>query len=186
MNRLIVAGIALVSAFAAAPAEGQFGGRLSAEPYVGYGFFGSLPKTGAELQADLAFGARVGYRMSQQWGVFGSFQRSTPGVTGNLAGVRVDQGEIDLDHWSAGIEFSYVPRGGAERMLPVLLEAGLGQARYGGGSSDLAVNLGIASALQLSPRLAIRYGANDYVSNYRNGDGIVNQIFVRVGAELSF
>jgi hypothetical protein len=91
-----------------------------------------------------------------------------------------------VDHWSTGIEFSYVPRGGAEGMLPILLEAGIGQARYDGMHNDLAVNLGIASALQLTPIFGIRYGVNDYISNYRNGDGIVHQIFARVGAEITF
>src|SRR5690606_25621608 len=90
----------------------------------------------------------------------------------------------NLDHWSAGVEFSYVPRGGAEGMLPVLLEAGLGQTRYEGGS-DFAANIGIASRLQLTPMVAVRYGANDYISNY-NGEGVVNHVYVHVGAELTF
>jgi hypothetical protein len=164
--------LGLALALSAGTADAQVGGRFSAEPYVAYGFFGDLP-TDPRLEADIAYGGRLGYHLSPQWGGFGNFQRSSPsGVT--------------VDHWSAGIEFSYVPRGGAEGMLPILLEAGLGQARYGGGSSDLAVNIGIASALQVTDRIALRYGANDYISNYRNGDGIVNQIFVRVGAEVVF
>jgi len=175
MNKLTIATAVLTLAVAslAQPASAQFGGRISVEPYVGYGFFGDLPESDATLEGDLALGARVGYALAPQWGVFGYFQRSTPS-------------EINVDHWSAGVDFSYVPRGGAEGMLPILLEAGLGQARYEGGSSDLAVNIGLASALQLTRNLAVRYGANDYISNYRNGDGIVNQIFVRVGAELTF
>ena len=162
-------------------AQGQTGGRLSAEPYVAYGFFGDLPESIATLEADVALGARVGYALTPQWGAFGSFQRSTPTASVGFAG-----GDVTVDHWSAGVEFSYVPRGGAEGMLPILLEAGLGQARYEDGPSDLAVNVGIASALQLSRNFAIRYGANDYISNYRNGDGVVNQVFVRIGAELTF
>jgi hypothetical protein len=186
MRKSILVAVSLVAAVAAAPAEGQLGGRLSAEPFVGYGFFGSLPGTNATLDGDLAYGARLGYQLSPQWGFFAAGQRSTPSVAGNLAGVQITGGEVTVDHWSAGVEFSYVPRGGAEGMLPILMEAGLGQARYGGGTSDLAVNIGLASALQLSPNLAIRYGVNDYISNYRNGNGITNQIFVRVGAELRF
>jgi hypothetical protein len=177
---------ALALVVLAAPAQAQFGGRLSAEPYVGYNFFGDLPGTSATLEADIAYGGRLSYAFSDQWALFANGQRSTPEVTGNLGGVRIEQGELTVDQWSAGVEFSYVPRGGAQGMLPVLLEAGLGQTRYAGGNNDLAVNLGIASALQLSPNFAIRYGANDYISNYRNGDGIVNQISVRVGAELTF
>lgn len=178
MRTLIILGALVPLIGFAQPAAAQLGGRLSLEPYVGYGFFGSLPDGGGRLESDVAYGGRVGYHLSPQWSLFGNGQRSTP----MLSDVR----EINVDHWSAGIEFSYVPRGGAEGMLPILLEVGLGQARYEGGTNDLAVNLGIASALQLSPNLAIRYGANDYISNYRNGDGIVNQIFVRVGAELRF
>lgn len=187
MKKLMVLGIAIVSAAAAAPADAQFGsGRITAEPYVGYGFFGSLPETNASLEADVAYGARLGFRMSDQWALFGNFQRSSPEVTGSLAGVQITGGEVDVDHWSAGVEFSYVPRGGAEGMLPILLEAGLGQARYAGGTNDLAANIGIASALNLSPNFGIRYGANDYISNYRGDNGVVHQIFVRVGAELRF
>jgi hypothetical protein len=183
MRKWILMGIGVALAATAATAEAQLGGRLSAEPYVGYGFFGDLPDTNASLDASIAFGGRVGYQLSDQWGLYGNYQRSQPSLTGTLAGL--GDRDLNVDHWSGGIEFSYVPRGGAEGMLPVLLEAGVGQARYSGLDSDFAVNLGIASAFQLSPNFAIRYGANDYISNYR-GDGIVNQIFVRVGAELTF
>lgn len=177
---LLTLAVAIAAAVVATPASAQFGGRVSVMPYVGYGFMGSLPETDVELEADIAFGARAAYHLSPQFSVFGNFQRSTPEVTsGNTTG-----GSTDLDHWSAGVEFSYVPRGGAEGMLPVLLEAGLGQTRYEG-RSDIAANIGIASRLQLTPMVGVRYGVNDYISNY-NGDGIVNHIYVHVGAELTF
>ena len=177
---------ALLSLALAAPAAAQ-APRISVEPYAGYGFYGSLPDGAGELEADVAYGARGSFHLSPQWALFGSFQRSTPQVVQQLPlGFRVEGGEVDVDHWSAGVEFSYVPRGGAEGMLPVLLEAGLGQVRYAGGQNDLAANLGIASALRLSRGFAIRYGANDYISNFDGDRGITNQVFVRVGAELSF
>jgi hypothetical protein len=187
MKKHLLFATALLSAALAVPAAAQVGeGRLSVEPYVGYGFFGSLPGTDASLEADLALGARAGYQLSPQFAVFGNYQRSTPTVTGTLPlGFQQNQGQMDVDHWSAGVEFSYIPRGGAEGMLPILLEAGLGQVRYEGGENDLAANLGIASALQLSRNFAIRYGANDYISNFRD-EGITNQVFVRVGGELRF
>ncbi len=172
--------LALLTVVAATPALGQAGGRITVEPFAGYGFFGNLPG-GGSLEGALTYGARGGYQLSDQWAAFGTFQRSNPEQQG-----LVSSRNITVDHWSGGIEFSYVPRGGAEGMLPIIMEAGLGQARYQGRTNDLAVNIGIASALQLTPNLAIRYGANDYISNYRGGDGIVNQIFVRVGAELRF
>src|SRR5690606_7912815 len=165
---------ALAAAMFAGEAHAQLGGRLSVEPYVAYGFFGDLPDTNVTIEADLALGAKVGYQLSPQWTAFVNGQRATP-----------DGGGGNIDHWSAGVEFAYVPRGGAEGMLPILLEAGLGQARYENGPSDFAANIGLASALQLSRNFGIRYGVNDYISNFNNGDGIVNQIFVRVGAELS-
>ena len=171
VSSFFIAGI--ITSMVVSPAEAQFDGRVSVEPYVGYGFFGDLPDTSFTLESDFALGGRVAYRITPQWSAFGNFQRSTPS-------------DVNVDHWSAGVEFSYVPRGGAEGMLPILIEAGLGQARYESGPSDLAVNLGLASALQLSPNFAIRYGANDYISNYNGGNGIVNQIFVQVGAELRF
>lgn len=176
----------LVTLFAAAPAAAQAGGRIGVEPFVGYGFFGQLPDDGPTIEAAVAYGARAFYQMSQQFALFGTYQRSQPEVTGLL------DSSSTVDHWSGGVEFSYVPRGGAEGMLPVILEAGLGQARYdfeGISSeprqSDLAVNLGIASALRFTDNFSIRYGANDYISNY-DDRGIVNHIFVRVGGELRF
>jgi hypothetical protein len=178
MKRILLA-LAMITAIAAAPAAAQAGGRITIEPFAGYGFFGSLPE-GPELEAAVTYGARGGFQLAPQWAAFATAQRSNPEVSGVLGR------ETTVDHWSGGIEFSYVPRGGAEGMLPILMEAGLGQVRYQGGTNDLAVNIGVASALQLTPNLAIRYGANDYISNYRGGDGIVNQIFVRVGAELRF
>ena len=180
---MTIVGVAALSAIMTAPASAQFGGRLSLEPFIGYGFFGELPESSGELGAALSYGGRVGYQIGTQWGAFGTFQRSKPEVT--ATGVGLPGGDINVDHWSAGIEFSYVPRGGAERMLPVLLEAGLGQARYQGGQSDLAVNLGIASAIEMTPNIRIRYGANDYISNFGEDLGIVNQIFVRVGVEVA-
>ncbi len=188
MLKRIVLSAALASAAFAAPAVAQQGPlqRLAVTPYVGYGFFGDLPDSGPELKSTIAYGGRASYALSPQWAVFGNYQRSTPEVEGSFAGITIDQGEIDVDHWSAGVEFSYVPRGGAEGMLPILLEAGLGQVRYGGDVNDLAANIGVASSLRLSDNLAIRYGANDYISNFRDDEGIVNQIFVQVGAELSF
>lgn len=182
--------LALVGAFAA-PASAQMGGRLSVEPYAGYGFFGDLP-SGPKLEAAIGYGGRVGFQLAPQWAVFANGQRSNPEAVGILSLDR-DRGAAQrVDQWSGGIEFSYVPRGGAEGMLPLLLEVGGGQTRYsysgliGPNHSDFAVNLGVASALQLSPNFAVRYGANDYISNYRGGEGIVNQVFVRVGAELTF
>jgi hypothetical protein len=158
--------------------------RISIEPYVGYNFFGSLPETDATLEADVAFGARAAYQLSPQWAVFGNFQRSTPDVTGSFRGVSNES--MNVDHWAGGIEFSYVPRGGAEGMLPIVIEAGLGQARYDGWDNDLAVKLGISSALRLSHNLAIRYGVDDYISNFQGDQGVVNQFVARVGAELRF
>ena len=186
MKKYTLFAAVLLSAAAAAPATAQVGeGRLSVEPYVGYGFFGSLPENGGELEADVALGARAAYQLSPQFAVFGNYQRSTPSVNSPLPTPILNEAEINVDHWSAGVEFSYVPRGGAEGMLPILLEAGLGQVRYEGGESDLAANIGVGSALQLGRNFAIRYGVNDYISNFRD-EGITNQVFVRVGGELRF
>lgn len=184
MNRIVVV-LALLLAAVTAPATAQLGGRITVQPYVGYGFYGSLPDDGARLESTLSYGGRLAYQMSDQFALFANGQRSKP-KTGQII-----ETEVTVDHWSAGVEFSYVPRGGAEGMLPILLEAGLGQARYeweGLGDlkeDDLAVNLGLASALRMTPNFSIRYGVNDYISNY-NSRGVTNQIFAQVGAELRF
>ena len=179
---LLTFALILAAGLSASPAAAQFGGRISLMPYVGYGFLGSLPDTEAELEADIAFGCRAAYQFSPQFAVFGNYQRTTPEVSIEDVGTGE---EINLDHWSAGVEFSYVPRGGAEGMLPILLEAGLGQARFEDGPSEIAANVGIASAIQLHPMFALRYGANDYIFNY-NDQGMVNHIYVHVGAEVTF
>jgi hypothetical protein len=182
MNRTLAV-LALLLAIAA-PASAQMGGRLSVQPYVGYGFFGTLPVNGPQLKESVAYGGRASFKLSDQFAVYGNFQRSQPEEVGTF------RGKLNVDHWTSGIEFSYIPRGGAEGMLPIILEAGLGQVRYediglfGGDATDLVTNLGIASALELSPNFAIRYGANDYISNF-NGRGLTNQIFVQVGAEFT-
>jgi hypothetical protein len=187
MKRALFATAALAAVFSAAPAAAQYAPtRLSVEPYVGYGFFGSLPDTGTKLEGAVAYGGRAAYQFSPQWAVFGNYQRSQPEVTGSIAGINTSGGNVNVDHWAAGVEFSYVPRGGAEGMLPIIMEAGLGQARYEGGINDLAVKLGLSSQLQLSRNLGIRYGVDDYISNFDKDRGIVNQIFARVGAEIAF
>mgnify|MGYP002779279242 FL=1 len=186
MWKLIFLSVALASVLGAKASEAQMGGRLSVEPYIGYNFFGGLPESDSKIEPDIAYGGRVAYQLAPQWALFGNFQRSTPEFVLETTGVTASFGERNVDHWSAGVEFSYVPRGGAEGMLPILLEVGAGQARYEGGTSDTAVNLGIASSIQFTPQIAIRYGVNDYISNYNGGDGIVNQVTARVGAEISF
>lgn len=184
MKNRILGGCALLAALIATPAIAQLGGgRFSIEPYIAYGFFGDLPESAITLEAAPGFGARAAYSLADQWSVFANFQRSVPPMT--LDGTDDDVGEINVDHWSAGAEFSYIPRGGAEGMIPIFLEAGLGQARYEGGPANFAVNLGIASGLQFTRSFGVRYAVNDYISNY-DGDGLVNQVFVTLGAELFF
>lgn len=185
MKKVLLFGATLVALVSATPATAQFGGGITVEPYAGYGFFGGIPDQDVTIDPDVTFGGRVGYRFHPQWAAFGNFQRSTPSVSDDDTGV--DLGGITVDHWSAGVEFSYIPRGGAEGMLPILLEAGIGQARYDTGTSDFsdfAVNIGIASAIEFTDRFLLRYGANDYISNYGDDEGIVNHIFVRIGAEI--
>lgn len=183
--------LGMLAAFAAPAAAQTTQPRLSVEPYVGYGFFGDLPETNSKLEAGVAYGGRASFQLSPQWALFGNYQRSDVQQTTEVAGQDVDRGDLNVDHWAAGVEFSFVPRGGAEGMLPILLEAGVGQVRYDRlagqreAESDLAVKLGVSSALQLSRNLGIRYGVDDYISNFRD-NGFANQIFVRVGAELSF
>jgi hypothetical protein len=182
MKLPMLGGIAILTAIVTAPAAAQ-SGQFSIQPYVAYGFFGDLPETEITLEGAPTFGARAAYHFDPQWAVFGNFQRSTPAMT--RESTDIDLGELNVDHWSAGVEFSYIPRGGAEGMIPLNFEAGLGQARYESDVSSFAVNLGIGSGLRLTDNFAIRYGANDYISNY-NDDGIVNQLFVNVGVELIF
>jgi hypothetical protein len=186
IKRTLFATAALVVFAGIGSASAQFAPaqRFSVEPYVGYGFFGSLPDTNAELEPAVALGARAAYQLAPQWSAFGNFQRSGSEVTGTFAGI--GNRSMNVDHWAAGVEFSYVPRGGAEGMLPIVIEAGLGQARYEGWDNDFAVKLGISSALQLSPNFAVRYGLDDYISNFQDDRGVVNQFFARVGAELRF
>ena len=184
MVKRVLAIAALTTAVFTARASAQFAqqtGRLSVEPYAAYGFFGELPETGRELDAAVGYGGRVAYKFSPQFSLFGNYQRAQPELAGT---------SVTVDHWSAGVEFDFAPRGGAEGLIPVLLEAGVGQVRYDdlpgrGDASDIAANIGIGSAFRLSPNFAIRYGVNDYISNY-NEDGIANHVFARIGAELRF
>jgi hypothetical protein len=163
------------------------GPRLTVEPYLGYGFFGTLPDN-QRLEAGIAYGGRVSYQFGAQWSLFGNYQRSHVEQQQLAGGIFTAVADRLVDHWAAGVEFSYVPRGGAEGMMPLILEAGLGQARYDWGpeAANLAVKLGLSSAIQFSPSLGVRYGVDDYISNYRGDRGVVNQIFARAGIEISF
>ncbi len=183
MRLPILGGFVALAALVAAPADAQQGGRFAVEPYFAYGFFGELPEAEITLEAAPTFGVRAAWRFDPQWAVFGNFQRSTPAMTRELTDI--DLGEMNVDHWTTGVEFAYIPRGGAEGMIPLLFEAGLGQARYETDVNSFAVNLGLASGLRLTDYLGIRYGVNDYISNY-NGDGLINQIFVNIGVEVVF
>lgn len=185
MKRALFTVAILAAAFAAPAAAQTPAQRITVEPYVGYGFFGQLPGTESpNLEADIAIGGRAAYQLTPQWAVFGNFQRSTPQRANTTT-------PVNVDHLAAGVEFSYVPRGGAEGMLPIILEAGLGQARYAAvdnipATNDLAVKLGVSSALRLTPNIGVRYGVDDYISNYSGDQGVTNQFFARVGAEIRF
>jgi hypothetical protein len=158
--------------------------RISVEGYLGYNFFGSLPDTNAELEAAVAYGGRAAFQLAPQWAIFGNYQRSNPELTGTFLGIA--NRSMTVDHWALGVEFSYVPRGGAEGMLPIQIEAGLAQARYEGWDNDLGLKLGLSSALQLSRMFAVRYGIDDYISNFQGDHGVVNHFTARIGAELRF
>ncbi len=188
MVKALMVCAALTVALVATPASAQFAqqtGRIALEPYAAYGFFGDLPGAGPNLEAAVGYGGKVGLKLSPQFALVGNYQHSEPEVKeGSLGPVTVG-GKTRVDHWSAGVEFDYAPRGGAEGLIPVLLEAGVGQVRYTD-RSDLAASIGIGSAFRFTPNFSIRYGVNDYISNYRGGDGITNQLFGRIGAELRF
>lgn len=191
MKRTLCTTMVLAMA-AAAPlaAQQQPAPRISVEPYIGYNFFGSLPTSefSAELDGSVAMGARAAYQVTPQWAVFGNFQRSNPTVTpGAGAGPLPAESDIRVDQWATGVEFSYVPRGGAEGMLPIQMEAGLAQTRYTDwGINDLGVKIGVSSALQLSRNFAVRYGVDDYITNFDGNQGVVNQFTARIGGEIRF
>ncbi|HEX2202554.1 MAG TPA: outer membrane beta-barrel protein [Longimicrobium sp.] len=180
--------LALAAAAAApAAASAQTGSpRFSIEPYGAYGFYGRAGESGPRLSESEAYGARAGLRISPALGLFGSYQRSTPEVD------EVGGGEATVDHWSAGVELNVAPRGRVAGIPPILIEAGVGQARYEFDSllrddvTDLAVNLGIGSKVELGRTVAIRYGANDYISNFGDGGGTTHQLFVKAGLEFNF
>lgn len=184
MKRSLFA-LALVAA-AAAPAAAQTGSRFSIEPYGAYGFYGRAGEDGPRLSESEAYGARAGVRLSPALGLFGNYQRSTPEVES------VGGGEATVDHWSAGVELNLAPRGRVAGIPPVLVEAGVGQARYEFDTplrpdvTDLAFNVGIGSKIELGQTVAIRYGANDYISNFGDDQGTTHQVFVRAGLEFNF
>jgi hypothetical protein len=192
MRRLLSLAAA-AAALSAAPLAAQYGPRggdrtaFSVEPYAAYGFFGTLPAGGPRLDGDAAFGVRGALRINPQFALTGTWQHATP---------RVDGGErATVEHWAGGVEFDYHPREGASGIPPVVLEAGVGQVRYdfrdGFDSfdfkqNDIAANVGISSAIPLSRSVAVTYGVNDWISNWEGDQGMVNQVFARVGAQINF
>lgn len=186
MKKTIWSGAVLLSAALAAPPPAEAQGVVAVEPSVGWGFFGTLPDTRARLEGGWAYGARAAIRPLPRWGVYGHAQRSRPRLLGQLPFGSAESGDrVTVDHWSAGLEYSYHRWDARGESLPLVLQAGLGRAMYEGGPSDLAANVGISGGARLAPRVALRYSLNDYVSNYDGDRGWVNQVFARVGLELS-
>jgi hypothetical protein len=186
MTKTTLAAAVLLAAVAA-PAAAQLPGRhLSVEPFATYGFYGKLPETSARLEGDWGLGARASLRVLPRFALFVTAQRSTPRVLGQLGfGDVASGGNLTVDSWSAGLEYSRFPSGGVEGILPLVLSAGLGQVSYEDGPTDLAANLGIATGMQIGSNFALRYGFTDYVSRFDGDRGWVNQYFLRVGGELS-
>jgi hypothetical protein len=178
-------GAALLAAASSAAAQTASPIRFSVQPYVAYGFYGTLPGGGPTLQDAPAYGAHAAFQVSPMLSVYGEYQRSKPEVGG---------GNATVDHWSAGGQLDWAPRQGASGVLPIRLEAGVGQVRYDFSDSfvgpvrqsDLAAKVGLSSAFRFSPNLALTYGAHDYISNFDGDLGVVNHIFVKVGTEFTF
>ena len=183
MTKKILLAAALLAALPAAPAAAQV---LAVEPFGTYGFYGSLPETSARLEGGWGFGARATLRFAPRLAAFGTVQRSAPEVLGQLPfGVAVSGDKVTVDHWSAGLEFSRRRGDVGPGAMPLALSAGLGQVRYEDGPTDLAGSLGAAAGARLAPNFALRSGITDYISRYDGDRGWVNQVFVRVGGELS-
>ncbi len=183
MTPKILLAAALLAALPAAPAAAQL---LAVEPFGTYGFYGSLPETSARLEGGWGFGARATLRFAPRLAAFGTVQRSAPEVLGRLPFGVVASGEkLTVDHWSAGLEFSRHRGDAGPGAMPLALSAGVGQVRYEDGPTDLAGSLGAAAGARLAPNFALRYGITDYISRYDGDGGWVNQVFVRVGGELS-
>jgi hypothetical protein len=179
MTKKILLAAALLAPLHAAPAAAQL---LAVEPFGTYGFYGSLPETNARLEGGWGFGARATLRFAPRLAAFGTAQRSAPELLGRLPfGVAVSGDKVTVDHWSAGLEYSRYREGA----LPLALSAGIGQVRYEDGPTDLAGSVGAAAGARLGPNFALRYGITDYVSRFDGDRGWVNQVFVRVGGELS-
>ncbi|HEX2189748.1 MAG TPA: hypothetical protein VHG51_12655 [Longimicrobiaceae bacterium] len=186
MKKQILSGVVLLAAALAAPGPAAAQGRLAVEPSVGWGFFGTLPDTRARLEGGWAYGARAAIRPLARWGVYGHVQRSRPQLLGQLPFTGVDSGDrITVEHWSAGLEYSYHRWETGAEALPLVLQAGIGRTSYEGGPSDAAVSLGVSGGVPFAPGVSLRYGINDYLSNYDGGAGWVNQVFARIGLELS-
>ncbi len=183
MTKKILLAAALLAVLPAAPAAAQL---LAVEPFGTYGFYGSLPETRARLEGGWGFGARATLRFAPRLAVFGMAQRSAPEVLGQLPFGGVESGEkLTVDHWSAGLEFSRYREGAGPGALPLALSAGVGQVRYEDGPTDLAGSIGASAGARLGPNFALRYGVTDYISRYDGDRGWVNQVFVRIGGELS-
>lgn len=186
MKKKLLSGAVLLSAALAAPLPAAAQGRVAVEPSVGWGFYGTLPDTRARLEGGWAYGARAAVRPLARWGVYGHAQRSRPRLLGQLPFGTAESGDrVTVDHWSAGLEYSYHRWDATGEALPLVLQAGIGRASYEGGPSDPAANLGVSGGARLAPGVTLRYHLNDYVSNYDGDRGWVNQVFARVGVELS-
>lgn len=183
MTKKILMAAALLAVLPAAPAAAQV---VAVEPFGTYGFYGSLPETSARLETGWGFGARATLRFAPRLAAFGTVQRSAPELLGQLPfGEAVSGDRVTVDHWSAGLEFSRYGGDAGPGAIPLALSAGLGQVRYEDGPTDLAGSLGASAGARLAPNFALRYGITDYISRYDGDRGWVNQVFVRVGGELS-
>lgn len=159
--------------------------RVAVTPFVTYGFYGALPDDGPELMGDVGLGIRASYRVAPRLAIFGTFQRTTPELEG--------AGNVRVDHWSAGAEYTVYLNGEGDDVPPLLVEAGIGQARYDfdglmgdDAFADLALNVGVASVVRITDQFLVRYGANDYLSEFGDRGDIVNHFFAHAGVELRF
>lgn len=174
--------------FELAPAAGAmlFASDLPSEFQLTSEFGDALTLSGVEIDPALAVGGRVGVRVGERFGIGASLLYSPLTYSTSTAA------EQDGDLYTYGADVSYHATGLSERVAPFVI-AGVGAKSYGfdgaDTETDLMWNAGLGVDVGLSPNLALRLEARDYMSMFDPAvDGLDEELQHDIGlsAGLSF
>ena len=184
-GRVLLSAVWLLLAAGVTPASAQRGPSIELSPFAGAVLpAGDLPERfvfsddvastaefgGVEFDEALVVGGNAAIWLTSRLGIEGTFAYAPMTLTTTSDGV--DAGELDLYTYGVNVSLRRPSASGPLRRMTPFLTAGIGGKTYDHGVEDVGVetdlmwNVGAGLNVRLTPALALRFEARDYMSSF--------------------